>query len=1340
MASPLLPLTKSPRDGASPRKHKMKTSGVRGSEFTMNDTGTDRVGLGNMHDMLLFDQKLRDASNEKGEIEKWSRDENVLTSNKLTFEILTSDRGQRVVTALIDQWQMDKFSDNGHQLWSILETFFGSLPLVVTHESQMRTKLMVRYISAMTQLKDALVGALFCPNAAAAAAFTSSLVPAHREKIPLYYYCHQLEREVQLLKNITTDQPWEMIPASDVGLLQDTTARQILEYWKLPKRERLAFVAQILTHSSDVEGDLVRLLLDNNTFILRRIVEELGYESKEERHNRHMQNISQLVTKSVTASLEAKKLRQQNEAKRKELEPIQLRNKGIQVTMGEDLPPVVAPPHTPKGSMYSPRRFTATRDKNMKLALMQDYQPFTKKEKTHVLVKDIWTASSFTDNLIHHLALFVDNANDKHLVPLNVLNMATLLLEWLRFEKARATAATIDEGFDLMNNTHFKQSMISMMQVLINHSGESDPHNVVNCAQAIQDFLVNKRQNANLTNTTPIQPQEVPLHLQVNELHPTDVRNFLKAGFPPEIASHLVTIATDTNIMEKQSHLILLMDLLERHTKETMHKQQHSTLPVGFGDTSAESNALSTMLDLIKELILNTTDENREELGDKVATMILQYTHRQSTIASSHVRTLKADGVCHVLLTKLEHEMQTGPLDQSTRKQLTQLNSLVSTFVYPEKEDEAFKLSPEHIKHSISWLGALMNQVMLQKQSLDNTTSTSLLNKTQVKMNGASLTACLSTLVNALQISGDKKLLEEFVTSLDELHEELKKLLNLSANSTAGIDEDPWELAEAAIDAIVADKHVDAIPRCIIQLTEKLKDLQKVKEAAVAKQSKVRTKAAKSGTVVFGNNLLWEKDTKGRKTNILGISVTELSDMFPENKTIMNLSTVLKLVYQIYRERYEFNLSDQDSVSSTAFIDFVYDWYLRKYYMVVESCDGLLNIWTNGTFLASSTKLQISSLIQTLEDSYDKRFGPFISIDIIKEKLSSRASSDDPSTIDQDVATEVAIEEFVAIKLVVESMLRDIYDAGESHDEMGYDEFATVVHHISPCITERETVKMFKEAISDQDSETIPQRRFVSTIIDHGVLSTRLNKFKTTSAVAPTSAAFPEYEEEQFVALEETWKTMEDEIFLAIDRIPHKEVASSILLRVRILKMIIIKRIDSETAWISHRMILRDINRFKDLNEVAITAIKSKEARFKEAVGKLTSTKFGVFRDLPASNSSESSAMAFVKNMDENNLSQQLHTAYKDHNLPEESDAGAADQVSRLEDKLRDEILHLPDEGCSEGSLEETLDSYSDAVKKVRRANDNFARILRRVTIALKAAAVATQRNIAQLATIQDTI
>ncbi|RHY34312.1 hypothetical protein DYB32_001301 [Aphanomyces invadans] len=166
---------------------------------------------------------------------------------------------------------------------------------------------------------------------------------------------------------------------------------------------------------------------------------------------------------------------------------------------------------------------------------------------------------------------------------------------------------------------------------------------------------------------------------------------------------------------------------------------------------------------------------------------------------------------------------------------------------------------------------------------------------------------------------------------------------------------------------------------------------------------------------------------------------------------------------------------------------------------------------------------------------------------------------------------------------------------------------------------------------------------------------------------------------------------------------------------------IIAKRIDSETAWLSHRMILRDIHRFKDLNEGAISEIKQKEEYFKEAVTRIMTSKFGLFRDAPKQNQPptakigdrpSSGVVDFVQHMDESKRCGDI------------KDEDASD-IARLEESLRSEMLNMAN-GASESVLESQLDLYDNAVKKVRRMNmSKAAKAVKKLSTLMKMAKLA---------------
>ncbi|RHY75640.1 hypothetical protein DYB34_003123 [Aphanomyces astaci] len=1271
----------------------LKSSELRGLEFTSRDhvnilpgnyAECNSNGTGTLQDIFLFDQKLRDAApmaqllHPKLNLHDWSvakqdgkaEQLTLLASNKLTFEILTSDRGQRVISSLVKQWEADKHSDNGRSLWAIVETFFTSLPFVFVREDDMNSKLVLRYMSALSALKEVIVQGLFCTNVSAAMAVTATLTPTHHEKMPLYWYCHQLERE----------------------------------------RERLAVLVQVFSNVSEIDTDLVRVLLDSSTYILQRVLEDLGFEAKTNSPTKQqppqpskLSTIGAVVSMSVQASNQARQLHKWRKHMRSHddkqtLEPIPVRHKGIQVNGGDieiecalgrlDSPP----PRTPNTRL---RRSVIAADKGMKLVLMQDYQPFGRNNHPHLLTKDMWTVSTYSENLVHHLHAFVDGR--------------------LMHEKMNATYHAKDASMEVLDSVHFQQCAIALLGLFQTQPDHHVPDNIKMHATSLVQFIQRRNDSSDFIPPT--------VEATNTAVTPADLRAYLRKGFPADVVNQILNITNEEVGKEKESKTLLLIEQLEHHMLGKLHPRPGATKnnpatqpsphhpdPIGFGELSTTasrrhshtSTVVKTLTDQMKALLIDASDGKVND--DKASALLLAFVNqhkRESELGHDRAKMLNIESLCSVLEKKVELELHAGPLDKSTRAHVATLQKFINKLVPEGLPRGGAKIAPK--PESVSELHQLLDQALAKQSGMDAQVTSVLetiqmvLAKTQVKHKGASLDTCLHTMVDALQASGDGCLVA-FCSGLEDLVAMLKVLASAGStgndgfvangsgsndkhmssanNGSTGIG--PGGSPIANFDSVVNDPRINAIPLCIVDLSKQLKSV--VDSAALHQRSSLqdngepiastksgallpttlrhpslkddsqpvaqRVRKVQGGAQAAGNlpETLWE-NTKLKKPNVLGISATELSEMFVDNKTVLNIGTVHKLIYQVYCERYECNLTEQDNPNSTAFIDFVYDWYLRN---------------------------------------YDRRFGPFCTTSFVKERLTRNACADDPTSIDQDVALEIALEEYVKMKSSVEAMLEDIYKAGDisGDDTMSFDEFATVVRNLAPCVSDREIVKMFKEALLDPTFVTITKQRFVNVVIDQGVLSSRVNKFKVPTSGATNSSTFPSHEAD---------------IVKTIESIPHKETSASLLLRVKILNMIIAKRIDSETAWLSHRMILRDVHRFKDLNEGAISEIKQKEENFKEAVTRIMKFKFGLFTQTHAPPEPAADGLGVGDRLSSGVVD------YVQHMDETKSSAKDDDDISRLEESLRSEMLNMTDGSSSDSVLESQLDQYDNAVKKVRR-------------------------------------
>ncbi|RHY34297.1 hypothetical protein DYB32_008416 [Aphanomyces invadans] len=777
----------------SPRKAKQvqKSNELRGLEFTSRDhvnilpgnyAECHSNGTGTLQDMLLFDQKLRDAApmshllHPKLDLRDWivSPDKplgsniepslSLLASNKVTFEVLTSDRGQRVISSLVKQWEADKYSDN---------TFFSSLPYVFVREGDMHSKLVLRYVSALSALKEVIVQGLFCSNVSASMAVTATLTPTHHEKIPLYWYCHQLEREVQLLKNSTADQSWEMVRSpcihnlavtapqvhsSDIGLLQEATASVLLNFWKLPKRERMAFLVQVFSNVSEIETDLVRVLLDNSTYILHRVLEDLGFEAKATSATKGPQaklsTIGAVVSMSVQASNQARQLhkwrKNMRDNKPSGLEPIQVRHKGIQVNGGIESDDTLGwldspPPRTPTKRI---RRSVITSDKSLKLVLMQDYQAFGRKDHPHLLAKDMWTVSTYSENLMHHLHAFIEFSKDTASVPAEVVLVATMLLEWLMHEKLKAAYHAKDMAVSLLDSPHFKECAISLLDLFKNQLDNQVPDTVKAHAASITDFLHRRddtsdsipRPKAIVETTSPIAP--VPT--------PADIRAFLRKGFPGDIVNQILSISTEEGVKEKESKTILLIEQLEHHmmgklqkrpgapptAHETAPATQEAPTPTGFAESitttssrrqsninqlHATSTVIRTLTDQVKALLNDEpTDQTNEQ---KVSELLIDFVtstqnKRGDDVGLDRVKMLDIESLCSVLEQKVELELQAGPLDKTTRVHVAALQKFINKLV-PEAPVHGASARAAPKLDIVSEVARLLDEALAKRSSLD---------------------------------------------------------------------------------------------------------------------------------------------------------------------------------------------------------------------------------------------------------------------------------------------------------------------------------------------------------------------------------------------------------------------------------------------------------------------------------------------------------------------------------------------------------------------------------------------------------------------------------------------
>lgn len=195
-----------------------------------------------------------------------------VVSDRELLEALTSDRGDAVLREFFEQWR--RMANGSHEdgeglgavLFEVLETLFSNLPLVVCEsETAQNTKGFVRYVDALRSLRGVLTALLF-KRETDLDDEDGTVSSSHRPRVPLFEYCKQLEREIQTLRR-RVPAAFAMVDGSvkdeDVGLLHEPTELLLLEFWHLPRTERLSFLIQIASQSGE----------DDATLVLRAFVE-----------------------------------------------------------------------------------------------------------------------------------------------------------------------------------------------------------------------------------------------------------------------------------------------------------------------------------------------------------------------------------------------------------------------------------------------------------------------------------------------------------------------------------------------------------------------------------------------------------------------------------------------------------------------------------------------------------------------------------------------------------------------------------------------------------------------------------------------------------------------------------------------------------------------------------------------------------------------------------------------------------------------------------------------------------------------------------------------------------
>ncbi|KAJ0407002.1 hypothetical protein ATCC90586_009222 [Pythium insidiosum] len=307
---------------------------------------------------------------------------------------------------------------------------------------------------------------------------------------------------------------------------------------------------------------------------------------------------------------------------------------------------------------------------------------------------------------------------------------------------------------------------------------------------------------------------------------------------------------------------------------------------------------------------------------------------------------------------------------------------------------------------------------------------------------------------------------------------------------------------------------------------------------------------------------------------------------------------------------------------------------------------GLIDRWSAGSFSGPAKhrleytprqfKLRIPFAISTLQEALSDRFGIYFrTMDAVSARIKSMAMRADEEFVKETDVLIVAIEEYQVQRQRLGQILEAVYTAGDLNGDgsLEYDEFAAVMFHLAPSLDDKFVQKVFAAAHDFLKPRRISFERFIDVILLERVLGFTVNgkssSFNTgqrgggaganrggvaaltggaggvASSSGVSGSVRPETEDEeayQFRLLQETWENDREIVSQVLGNISHQQTAASIQFRVTFLTHILEKRVDSKTAWMCHRQIMREISRYQNLNEEQIVVLKKKEETFKKAV------------------------------------------------------------------------------------------------------------------------------------------
>ncbi|KAL4114757.1 hypothetical protein PRIC2_014210 [Phytophthora ramorum] len=415
---------------------------------------------------------------------------------------------------------------------------------------------------------------------------------------------------------------------------------------------------------------------------------------------------------------------------------------------------------------------------------------------------------------------------------------------------------------------------------------------------------------------------------------------------------------------------------------------------------------------------------------------------------------------------------------------------------------------------------------------------------------------------------------------------------------------------------------------------------------------------------------------------------------------------------------------------------------------------GLVSRWSLGTFLGGSKhrveipkrqfKVRITFAISTVQEALRERFGVYArGMDALAERIRAKAWPRDEEFVRESDLLILCVEEFEAQRSLLEKVLGAVYLAGDINADgsLEFDEFASVVTHLSPTVDDRFLQKVFEAAHDFTKPHRISFDRFLDVILLERVLSpaplsaaaTGIARAKNAAAAAAavgtsvggtgsatsggapqpsnsaTKAVLQDEQEEayQFELLRETWTHDREAVAQVLQTsITHAPTAKSLTFRVAFLDQLLDRRVDAKTAWLCHRQIMREIARYQHLDADQIAGLRRKEQQFKKTVRAIRnaqrlSTLFmvpPVSRETTGDDVDETETQSGVDSSESPPSASYSAAVRFSLDGPVTGMSNVAD-VAALENELRETFIERADEGA--------IEDYMAAMQHLRRVSIN---------------------------------